>query len=62
MYFEGECAEKNGEEAVRWFTRAAEQGLAGSRMTLAMIYQEGTVVEQNPELARYWLKQAETPE
>ena len=37
MYFEGENVEQDGEKAVEWFTRAAEQGMVGSATTLAMM-------------------------
>ena len=35
MYMEGDCAEKNGEAAVHWYTKAASQGLVGSLNTLS---------------------------
>ena len=37
MFFEGECTEKDIDQSIEWFTKAAEQGLAGSATTLAMI-------------------------
>jgi TPR repeat protein len=58
MYMEGDCAPKNGEKAVSWFTRAAEQGMAGSQTTLAMMYQTGNGVEKDPEQARKWYAMA----
>ena len=30
MYMEGECVEKDAQKAVKWFTKAGEQGLMGS--------------------------------
>ena len=47
MYMEGECVDQNGEEAVKWFRKAADQGLVGSMTTLAMLYEEGRIVEKD---------------
>jgi TPR repeat protein len=58
MYMEGECVEKNSQEAVKWFTKAGEQGLVGSLTTLAMMYQEGNGIEQNLEEAKRLYKLA----
>ncbi|MCG8017157.1 MAG: sel1 repeat family protein, partial [Candidatus Thiodiazotropha sp. 'RUGA'] len=46
------------ERAVEWFKKAAEQGLAGSQTTLAMLYEEGRGVEKDPEEAKRWYKLA----
>jgi hypothetical protein len=58
MYMEGECVEQDAAKAIAWFTKAAEQGLAGSQTTLAMLYEEGRGVDKNPELARHWYHRA----
>jgi TPR repeat protein len=58
MYMQGEGVEKDGAEAMTWFLRAAEQGLVGSLTTMAMMYQEGTLVEQDLEKAKKLYKQA----
>jgi len=58
MYLQGECVEKNGSKAVEWFKRAADQGLAGSQTTLAMMYEQGDGVEKDPEEARRWYRKA----
>jgi len=55
---EGECVEKNAEQAVKWFSKAGEQGLAGSLTTLAMMYQEGNGVEKDLEEAQRLYKLA----
>jgi len=52
MYLEGECLAKDGAEAARWFRLAADQGLAGSMTTLAMMYQQGNGVPQDLDEAR----------
>ena len=58
MYMEGECVEKNAEEAMKWFLKAADQGMVGSMTTIAMMYEEGKGVEKNPELAKEWYTKA----
>lgn len=58
MYMEGECVEKDPAEAVKWFRLAAEQGLAGSQTTLAMMYEQGNGVEQDAEEAKKWYAKA----
>ena len=58
MYLEGECLPKDGELAAHWFKRAAEQGLAGSLTTLAMMYEQGNGVAQDLEEAKRLYKLA----
>ena len=58
MYMEGECVDKNAQLAIKWFTKAGEQGLVGSLTTLAMMYQEGNGVEKNPDEAKRLYKEA----
>ena len=52
MYMQGECAAKNGSEAVKWFERAAAQGLQGSLTTLGMMYEQGDGVEKDLDKAQ----------
>lgn len=55
MYLEGECGvEQNGEKALEWFTKAAEQNMIGSMTTIAMMYEQGNIVPQDLEKAREW--------
>lgn len=58
MYMEGDCVEMDTQEAIKWFTLAAEQGLAGSATTLGMLYEQGDGVEQDREKAREWYARA----
>ena len=51
MYLEGECADKNPEEAAKWFNKASEAGMQGSMTTLAMMYRDGNGVEKNQQEA-----------
>jgi hypothetical protein len=59
MHLQGECAPKNEKLAAEWFQRAAEQGLAGSQMTLGMLYEQGQGVEKNEAEARKWYELAQ---
>ena len=58
MYMEGECVQQDSLEAIKWFEKAAEQGLVGSLTTLAMMYEEGLGVDKDPEKAKALYKQA----
>ena len=51
MLAAAECVEQDAQQAVKWFSKAGEQGLVGSLTTLAMMYQEGNGVERDPEEA-----------
>jgi hypothetical protein len=59
MYLHGECVGKDEAEAVKWFEKAAGQGLAGSAMTLGMMYEQGQGVEKDPARAQEWYKKSE---
>jgi TPR repeat protein len=59
MYMQGECVAKNENMAAEWFRRAAEQGLAGSQMTLGMLYEQGIGVEKNETEAKKWYEMAQ---
>jgi TPR repeat protein len=58
MYLEGECVDKNPENALRWFEKAAEQGLQGSMTTIGLMYKEGNGVQVDPEKAKFWFNKA----
>jgi len=51
-------AEDKWEEAVIWFSKAAEHGNIDAQNQLADCYEHGYGVDQNPELAIYWYTQA----
>jgi TPR repeat protein len=59
MYFQGECTRADPAEAARWFKLAADQGLAGSQSTLAMMYEKGVGVERVAAEAAKWRALAE---
>ena len=58
MYMQGECVEQNGQKALEWFSRAADQGLQGAMTTIGMMYREGNGVERDEEKARDWFRKA----
>ncbi len=52
--------EKNYEEAVKWYHKAAEQGNADAQYTLGLCYAKGQVVEQDyPKAVKWYRKAAE---
>jgi len=53
-----EGVEKNPAEAVKWFRRAAEQGLAEAQFNLALILADGDGVPQDAAQAAYWCRLA----
>jgi TPR repeat protein len=50
--------EQDGQKALEWFTKAAEQGLQGAMTTIGMMYRDGTVLERDEEKAREWFRKA----
>ncbi len=58
MYMLGECTKQNGPSAIKWFELAIVQGMTGSLTTLAMMYKDGTGVEQDDNKARELFKKA----
>lgn len=59
-YFNGRFINKDSEEAVRWFLRAAnENNIPESMYALSQIYGKGTKdISQDLEKSRYWLEKA----
>ncbi len=57
-YAEGRGVEQDLEQAVFWYTRAAEGGLAPAQYRLASIYEKGTGVRRNPRSAQEWYRRA----
>ena len=53
-----EGVEQNYEQAVYWFTKAAEQGNAEAQFALGFCYANGEGIEQNYEQAVYWYAKA----
>lgn len=47
----------NIDEAIHWYTKAAEQGVIDAMFNLSMIYKNGTLgAEINPTLAKAWMQ------
>lgn len=51
-YYYGDCIEKNGEEAIKWYRKAAEKSCAKSLNMLGIIYFKGKLVEKNLAIAQ----------
>ena len=58
LAIKGNADAQHRPKAVEWFTKAAEQGLAGSQTTLAMLYEQGTLIEKDEDKASEWYKKA----
>ena len=57
-YYNGSCGEKNYEEAVKWYRKAAEQGDADAQKNLGDCYADGDGVEKNYKEAVKWYRKA----
>jgi TPR repeat protein len=58
MYQDGTGVPKNEQEAVKWFTKAAEQGDADGQVWLGAMYLGGRGVPKNEQEAVKWLTKA----
>jgi TPR repeat protein len=54
MYQNGEGVPQDYETAIKWFTLAAEQGIANAQFNLGQIYRKGEGVPQDYETAIKW--------
>jgi TPR repeat protein len=45
-------------QAFEWYTKSAEIGNCYAQNSVACFYEEGIVVEKNPEMAVYWYNKA----
>jgi TPR repeat protein len=54
MYVKGEGVPQNYPEALNWFRKAAEQGLASAQGNLGFMYLNGEGVPQNYPEALNW--------
>ena len=52
--------DKNEEQAVLWFSKAAEQDLPGAQMMLADCYEAGLGVEKDEGKAQFWRDKSES--
>ncbi|OXL23345.1 tetratricopeptide repeat protein [Psychrobacter sp. DAB_AL32B] len=54
----GEGIAQNTQQAVQWYTKAAQQGVAPAQLNLAIMYLRGEGVQPNLQQARGWLEKA----
>jgi len=60
MYTKGEGVEKDGDMAIYWFTKAAEQGYVQAIQSLLGIYRKGAFgFDPDPNLVTYWTEKLE---
>ena len=55
LYDKGLGVPQSDAEALRWYTRAADQGDARAQYNLGLMYMNGQGVEPNLVLAYYWM-------
>ncbi|MBE8189481.1 MAG: sel1 repeat family protein [Candidatus Thioglobus sp.] len=59
-YMSGEGVEKDINQAIKWFEKAANKfALPGAAYALGMLYEDGKEVEKDLEKAKSWYAQAE---
>lgn len=58
MYAEGQGLKQDFSEAVKWYTKAANQGHAGAQLMLGMMYGEGRAVKKDDRKAVKWYTKA----
>mmetsp|Transcript_29934 Transcript_29934/g.41686 ORF Transcript_29934/g.41686 Transcript_29934/m.41686 type:complete len:292 (-) Transcript_29934:72-947(-) len=49
---------RDRKEALKWYTEAANQGIAAAAFMLAQMYQQGEGTQKNPKAALRWAKKA----
>lgn len=54
----GQGIGQNTQQAIQWYTRAAEQGVAPAQLNLAIMYLRGEGVQPDVNQARKWLEKA----
>lgn len=57
-YEDGLGIAKNPGEAVKWYSKAAQQGVPERQYSLALMYIEGLGVTKNEAHAHFWLQKA----
>jgi len=57
-YMTGEGVEKDINQSIEWFEKAAEFDIPGPMYTLGMLYEDGREVEQDIEKSKYWYEKA----
>ena len=54
MYYEGRGVAQNYQQALSWYQKAANQGVAGAQYNLGLIYATGQGVAQDFQQAKAW--------
>jgi len=54
----GQGIAQNTQQAIQWYTKAAQQGVAPAQLNLAIMYLRGEGVKPNLQQARVWLEKA----
>ena len=54
----GEGIAQNTQQAIQWYTKAAQQGVAPAQLNLGIMYLRGEGVQPNIQQARLWLEKA----
>jgi TPR repeat protein len=58
MYANGRGVAQDDQQAVAWYRKAAEQGLADARYSLGLAYENGRGVPQDNTQAIAWFRKA----
>lgn len=58
MYHNGDVVTQDYEEAVKWYQKAAEQGIADAQCNLGSMYRDGDGVAQDYAEAFKWFQMA----
>ena len=58
MYDDGQGVPQDYKQAVKWYTKAAEQGNAEAQYNLALVYANGQGVPQDYKQAAKWYTKA----
>ena len=57
-YYNGEEVDQNYIEAIKWFTKSAENGNTQAQYNLAVMYENGEGIKENMEEALKWYKKS----
>lgn len=58
MYNDGRGVAQNKQQAIKWYTQAAEHQQSNAQYNLGIMYLNGEGTSKNPPLAKKWLQRA----
>jgi uncharacterized protein len=58
LFMKGESLKQDNKEALKWFIRAANQGVPEFQWAVGQLYTEGEIVEKNPKKEAEWYEKA----